>query len=51
MITWQLIKGASVGLEYFDNETLGFGVNADIGLLRVTWYKDIELVDEDEEEL
>lgn len=44
------IKGFSVGLEYFDHEVLGFGINMDIGIFRATWYKDVETDDFEDEE-
>lgn len=42
MFTIQLITGLSVGFEYLDDEELGFIINIDLGILRITWYKDIE---------
>jgi hypothetical protein len=41
MFQLQLIKGLSVGLEYADTEEVGFIVNLDLGILRVTWYRDL----------
>jgi hypothetical protein len=35
------IHGFSVGLEYFDREEYGFGINCDLGIFRITWYKDL----------
>lgn len=46
MITMMLIRGLSFGLEYFDRDDYGFGINVDLGLLRVTWYRDVEFEDE-----
>ena len=48
MFAFMLIHGFSVGLEYFDRDEYGFGVNADLGILRVTWYKDIRPMDDEE---
>ncbi len=45
MIAYQLIQGLSVGMEYVDDEDLGFIVNMDLGILRITWYKDMEEVE------
>jgi hypothetical protein len=53
MFQFSFIKGASLGLEYFDSQIFGFGLNLDLGILRVTWYKDVHIVEaeqEDEEE-
>lgn len=44
MLVFDWVRGLSVGLEYVDSEDLGFIVNLDLGLLRITWYRD--LVDE-----
>lgn len=44
VIVFDWVRGLSVGLEYVDSEDLGFIVNLDLGLLRITWYRD--LVDE-----
>lgn len=49
MFTFKFITGLSVGLEYFEHEVIGFGVNLDLGIFRVTWYRDIEPDDLDEE--
>lgn len=51
MVAFMPIKGLSFGLEYFDHAVFGFGVNLDLGILRCTWYKDVEMMDEDEEEM
>lgn len=45
MIVIRLIKGVSVGLEYDDDEDIGFFVNVDLGVFRVTWYKNLEVVE------
>lgn len=45
MIVCQFIKGFSVGIEYYDDEDAGFLVNADLGLIRITWYKDLDPTD------
>lgn len=42
LISIQLIHGLSVGLEYVDTEELGFIVNLDLGIVRFTWYRDLE---------
>lgn len=47
MFVFQWIKGIACGLEYFEHEEFGFGVNLDLGILRCTWYRDIEM-DQDE---
>lgn len=41
MIQIQIIKGLSLGMEYVDHEEYGFVINIDLGVFRVTWYKDI----------
>jgi hypothetical protein len=41
MFQLQWIYGLSVGLEYMDTEEVGFIVNLDLGILRVTWYRDL----------
>jgi hypothetical protein len=41
MFTFQFIKGLSVGLEYVEAEEIGFVVNVDLGIFRVTWYRDL----------
>jgi hypothetical protein len=46
MWTWTVIHGLSFGLEYFDRDDIGFGINIDAGILRLTWYKDIVIDDE-----
>jgi hypothetical protein len=51
MFTMMPIKGVSIGLEYFDREDLGFGINADLGVLRVTWYKDVRIIEDEDDEL
>lgn len=35
------IKGFSVGLEFDEREDFGFLVNCDLGLIRITWFKDL----------
>lgn len=50
MIVFQVIHGLSVGLEYFDREVYGFGINLDLGFIRVTWYRDIRLTGEGDDE-
>ena len=34
------IYGIAFGLEYLDDEDLGFIINVDLGIIRFTWYKD-----------
>lgn len=41
MFQLKLIKGLSVGLEYVDTEKMGFIVNMDLGIFRITWYRDL----------
>jgi hypothetical protein len=41
MIVFQMIKGLAVGIEYEDDEELGFILNADLGFFRITWFKNI----------
>lgn len=36
------IYGLSFGLEYDEREEIGFLINVDLGLLRITWFRDIE---------
>lgn len=48
MIDISFITGLSFGIEYFDSELVGFGINIDLGFLRCTWYRDA--VDEEDEE-
>lgn len=40
MIQFMWIKGLSVGLEYDENPEYGFVINCDLGLFRITWFKD-----------
>lgn len=44
---FSFIKGLSLGLEYDNHPQLGFVVNCDLGILRVTYFADIELDDEE----
>jgi hypothetical protein len=46
MISFNFIHGLSVGLEYSDTEDLGFIVNLDLGIFRLTWFRDLEIDDE-----
>lgn len=46
MFQFSFIKGVSLGLEYDNHPQLGFVVNCDLGILRVTYFADIELDDE-----
>lgn len=48
MLVYQFIKGLAVGLEYVDDEDLGFIVNADLGVVRFTWYRDLNVEDSEE---
>ena len=48
MFIIQWIHGLSLGIEYVEHETYGFIVNIDVGIVRVTWYRDIEELEEDE---
>lgn len=41
------IKGFSVGIEYDEREDFGFIINCDLGLLRFTWFKDLDVEDEE----
>ena len=41
------IFGFSVGIEYFDDEQFGFGINLDLGILRITWFRDVTFDDEE----
>jgi len=50
MLVFQFISGFSIGLEYAEREDVGFLVNCDLGFFRLTWYRDVHLDDEDEEE-
>lgn len=50
MITAGRINGLCFGLEYSEDEELGFIVNLDLGVFRILWFKDVELEDEDSEE-
>jgi hypothetical protein len=42
MIGFSLITGVAFGLEYFQDEEIGFGINLDLGIFRFTWFRDIE---------
>lgn len=42
MITFGWIQGLCFGLEYTEDEDLGFILCLDLGLIRVVWYKDME---------
>lgn len=44
-MSYQFIHGLSVGMEYVDDEDLGFILNCDLGILRITWYKDMDEVE------
>ena len=39
MLALSFIKGIAVGLEYFDDEDMGFGINMDLGIFRLTWFR------------
>lgn len=41
MIVVNPIWGIGVGLEYLEDEDFGFIVILDLGILRITWYKDL----------
>jgi hypothetical protein len=41
MLGISMIHGLSVGIEYFDDEQAGFGVNLDLGIFRFTWFRDL----------
>ena len=45
MLVISLIQGLAVGLEYFSDEEMGFGINLDLGIIRFTYYFDIETDD------
>lgn len=45
MIAFQFIRGLSVGIEYLDDEDMGFIVNCDLGIIRITWYRDMDEVE------
>ncbi len=47
MITFGFIQGLCFGLEYTQDEELGFIICLDLGLFRIVYYKDMV---EDEEE-
>jgi hypothetical protein len=49
-VTFTLIKGVSCGLEYFDHSLFGFGVNLDLGIFRLTWYKDVGYSEDETED-
>lgn len=42
MLAISFIYGLSVGLEYFNTEEIGFGVNLDLGFIRFTYFMDYE---------
>ena len=48
MITFSWIQGLVFGLEYADDEEIGFMICLDLGVIRLVWYKD--LTEEDWEE-
>jgi hypothetical protein len=41
MFRFQQINGLSIGLEYADIPEVGFVINADLGFVRVTWFRDV----------
>jgi len=45
MFQFSFIKGISLGIEYDDHPDLGFAINCDLGIFRVTFFKDIVLED------
>jgi hypothetical protein len=51
MITqFDMVRGFDVGLEYAESPEFGFVVMLSLGLLRLTFYKDLFAVDGDEED-
>jgi len=48
MLAISFIYGLSLGLEYFNSELSGFGINLDLGFIRFTYYTDYD-GSEDEE--
>jgi hypothetical protein len=42
MLTFGWIQGLCFGLEYTEDEELGFILCLDLGLIRMVWYKDME---------
>lgn len=42
MLTFGWIQGLCFGLEYTEDEDLGFILCLDLGLIRMVWYKDME---------
>ena len=51
MFVFQWITGLSIGLEYVERKELGFIVNLDLGIIRLTWYRDLVAVEDDEDDL
>lgn len=45
MFSLSWIAGFVVGLNYFEDEELGFVVNLCIGFICISWYKDLERVE------
>jgi len=41
LITFGWIQGLCFGLEYTEDDDLGFILCLDLGVLRVVWYKDV----------
>jgi len=39
MLAFSFILGVAFGLEYFDSEDMGFGINLDLGIFRFTWFQ------------
>jgi hypothetical protein len=45
MIVFGFVKGLCFGIEYDEHEDIGFVINLDLGIFRVTWYRDLEEVE------
>jgi hypothetical protein len=41
MILFQFIHGLAFGIEYVEDERMGFIGCLDLGVLRILWYKDV----------
>ena len=49
MFIFSIIGGLAFGLEYGEDPDAGFVLMLHLGLVRITWYKDLVPMDDDED--
>lgn len=50
MFIFSFIRGISVGLEYGDTDDLGFVIVCSLGIIRLAWYTEVTMFNDDDEE-